>query len=160
MSRDPHKQAVYHAEFRFRRWLDTDDTVTVFGSTWVPEPEVKFGDVGSVQHYVDKVLAHLGWKGLCSVRERRGETKAHYEPFTATIALPPRRIGGTWSLRETVVLHELAHHLTRHDEAHGAAFARAMVWLHEQAGYPVRARLLSIAFAEADVPVAVDNRFR
>ena len=42
------------------------------------------------------------------MRERSGQRRAHYEPATATIAIPIRDL---WAGREAVVLHELAHHL-------------------------------------------------
>jgi putative metallohydrolase (TIGR04338 family) len=152
---DTQKKQAYHAEWRLRRWLDQGDTVSVFGSTWVPEPEVKFGDVASVQRYVDRVLAYVpGKQPPVTVRERRGQTKAHYERCGHVIALPPHHIGGSWALRETVVLHELAHHLSRTaTEGHGPEFAREFVRLHEVLGYPIRAMLLTIALAEEGIAI-------
>lgn len=158
MTTDPQKTALYAAERRFDRWLDSDDSIRVFGSTWVPEPEIRFGDIPSVQRYVDKVLAHIGWAAPCSVRARRGQTRGHYEPRNATIALPVQR-AGRFTLRETYVLHELAHHLTPFAESHGPDFATATVHLHDALGYPVRARLLAIAYAEAGVKTS-DKTFR
>ena len=152
--RDTTKGNAYAAEFRFRRWLDVaDPCVTVFGSTWCPEAEVKFGSVESVQHYANRVLQHIDEPRPITVRERRGQTKAHYEGWTSTIALPPHRIGGTWALRETVVLHEIAHHLSISDPGHGEDFARQFVRLHDDLGYPVRATLLRIALNEEGLTI-------
>ena len=124
---DPDVNAVYTAEDRLARWLELG-TVAVFGSRWALEPEVVFARVDDVQHYADRVLAHLsgqGWRGAGArpgspvppvlVRERRGDRKAHYEQDKRTIAIPgPGKAGSPdagWALRESVVLHELAHHL-------------------------------------------------
>lgn len=116
---DPDVTGVYTAEDRLARWLELG-AVTVFGSRWVLEPEVVFARVDDAQRYVDRVLAHLharGWHETeaaltpVTVRERRGARKAHYEQHKHTIAIPGHEHGGAWALRESVVLHELAHHL-------------------------------------------------
>lgn len=162
MSRDPQKQRVYAADHRVWRWLDLDSPITMHGSVWQPETEVRFGCVDSVQRYVDRVLEHIGWNGRCTVRARRGNTKAHYEPHLATIAVPPMPTTGhgqSWAMREAVVLHELAHHLTRWDEAHGPEFAAAQVFLWEETGHPVLARMHQIALLEEGVSIA-DKNFR
>ena len=156
MSRDAQQQAVYSAEQRLVRLIDAspDGIVRAFGTKWVVEPEVKFGNVDDVQLYVDRVLAHIGCPRPVTVRHRRGATMAHYESWDAVIALPPRAIGGGWSLRETVVLHELAHHLSRNGQAHGPEFARALVTLWEDIGSPVTARLLHICLHEEGAKVS------
>lgn len=75
----------------------------------------RFADIPSVQRYVDGVLAldairaRYPKAGPIRVRERHGQRSAHYEPSTATIAIPMvERMFG----RESVVLHEVAHHLS------------------------------------------------
>lgn len=143
---DPDARGVYTAEDRLERWLELG-TVTVFGSPWVLEPEVRFAQVTDVQRYVDRLSAHLvaaGWGAIPAVRVRRraGLTKATYEagpPASAaartrggdnrgvdnrggTIALPDRVAGDArsgWALREALVLHEFAHHLVHHGVHHG-----------------------------------------
>lgn len=117
---DPDVGAVYTAEDRLARWFGLG-TVTVFGTRWALEPEVVFARVPDVQRYVDRVLTHLAtqsWRepsGAAltpvAVRARRGARKAHYDQARHTIAIPPAERGGAWALRESVVLHELAHHL-------------------------------------------------
>ena len=101
----------------------------------------RFADIASVQRYIDEVQA-LGSirerypnAGPVRVRERHGQTSAHYEPSTATIAIPmlERTFG-----RESIVVHELAHHLsvseglpakTGGTRWHGAEFQEAMLFV-------------------------------
>ena len=101
----------------------------------------RFADIPSVQRYVDTVLALDGIRekypnaGPVRVRERQGQSKAHYEPSTATVAIPmENRAFG----RESAVLHELAHHLSVSEGLpatpsgtrwHGVEFRDAMLFL-------------------------------
>jgi len=153
---DTQRQAVYNAETRLQRLIEaaSEGTVRAFGTSWTPEREIKFGNVEDVQRYVDKVLAHIYCERPITVRRRKGNRLAHYEAFGAVIALPPREIGGAWTLRESVVLHEVAHHLSRQGESHGPEFARALVDLLEQIGNPVTSRLLHICLHEEGASVA------
>lgn len=177
---DPDRSAVYTAEDRLERWFSLG-TVTVFGTAWALEPEVKFGQVADVQRYVDAVLAHLernGWRAPPNertpaaqpgippvlVRRRKGTRKAHYETGGDMIALPDAQHGHAWALREAVVLHELAHHLHAHGvwppwasasadpTPHGQGFRRTLLSLYREAGHPTAATLLSIAFSEEELP--------
>lgn len=161
-------RAVYSVEDRIQRWLDQPGPVRVFGSDFQPEPEVRFGDVPDVTRYVERVLEHLRavvgderpgesheqlrerLAAPVRVRARRGAGGAHYEP--GVIALPPRAKGGAWALRETVILHELAHHLAP-DAGHGPAFVARLLWLYEQTGHPLLARMAQAAFDQAGMPV-------
>ena len=105
-----------------------DPVVEFFGTTLTLPPEARFGSVESVQTYVDDVLSLPAvrdrWPATTPlrVRVRRGATAAHYERAgdAATIAVPEDR--SAWALRELVVLHEIAHHLTDTDPAHGPEF--------------------------------------
>lgn len=154
MSEDPDRSRVYAAEDAVLAMLDAtspeDPVVRLGGESFVPEPEARFSDVADVERFVPKVLAHLREGGHdfggrervdVRVRMRRGATRAHYEHETATIAVPPRRRGGGWALREHVVLHELAHHLS--GEAHGPGFRSTHLRLLEALGHPTTAYLLS-----------------
>lgn len=151
---DRQRAAVYAAEEQVARLLARAaefPVLEVAGSHLVLPVERRFGDVASVQRYVDQVLA-LGWvldawpqaaTRPVRVRTRRGATKAHYEPardgaagaddIAAVIALPVT--GDGWAMRELVVLHELAHHLGcggpggDGDLTHGRAFTGRMLAL-------------------------------
>ena len=160
---DLSRRAVYAAEDRLATWLDAaashpERHVTIDGVEHRPEIEPRFSDVAAVQTYVDTVLAHLRDIGAdfagrerleVRVRERAGARKAVYERGEATIAIPPRRRGGAWSLRGLVVLHELAHHLdTSAGQAHGPAFQATLLRLLEELGMRRVAGLLHDAYVE------------
>jgi putative metallohydrolase (TIGR04338 family) len=131
--RDAQRSKVYAAEEFVRKLFDRVDShasraLDFFGTSVTLPPEGRFGSVDAVQRYVDDVLAHPAvrarWpeRSPVTVRGRRGELAAHYEwaPDLATIAVPDRQ--STWALRELVVLHELAHHLSQSDPPHGPEF--------------------------------------
>ncbi len=133
---------MYAAENQVARTLDRAAagarTVDFFGSTLTLPPERRFADIASVQRWVSEVLALVTvrhrWPGVpaCSVRARAGAARAHYEP-PGTIAVPTTQ---RWALRELVLCHELAHHLTWHTSAqtvaaHGPEFVDSYVALAE-----------------------------
>lgn len=174
MTADPDVKPCYAAEDRVAAWLDAhpSSAVVVDGAAYEPEREPRFGDVAAVQAFVDRVLDHLhsagkdygGWEGRpLAVRARRGSRKAHYEPATAMIAVPPREVGGRWALRGLVVLHEVAHHLARStgDGGHGPGFRQTFVRLLEDIGHTETARLLHDAYAAEgltlDAPAATTD---
>ncbi|WAY22771.1 TIGR04338 family metallohydrolase [Mycolicibacterium fortuitum] len=115
--------------------------VNFHGSQIYVPLQKRFADIPSVQRYVDALLALDSIReaypnaGPVRVRERRGQSKAHYEPSTATVAIPlHNRVFG----RESTVLHELAHHLSAskglaatpsRTRWHGAEFRDAMLFL-------------------------------
>lgn len=106
--------ALYAAEDQWSAVLDRGGQVDFFGSRIDVPMQRRFGDIAAVRAYVDRVLelpaVRTGYPsaGPVQVRERSGQRRAHYEPGTATIAVPMRDL---WGGREAVVLHELAHHL-------------------------------------------------
>lgn len=107
--------AVYGAEHQWSAVLDRGGLVDFFGSHIYVPVQKRFADIPSVQMYVDGVLALDAIReeypnaGRVRVRERRGQSKAHYEPSAATVAIPMKdRAFG----RESTILHELAHHLS------------------------------------------------
>ena len=123
---DSQRARLYAAEDLVAGMLVHGGLVEAHGSTLVLPRERRFGDVRGAAAYVTRVLelpSVAAWPRASvpvRVRERRGLTKAHYEFATSpdgegVIALPPHRPGGggqsDWALRESVVLHELAHHL-------------------------------------------------
>ncbi len=133
--------AVYGAEHQWSAVLDRGGPMNFHGSQINIPVQKRFADIPSVQIYVDRVLALEAVRarypnaGPVTVRERRGQGKAHYEPSTATVAIPmENRAFG----RESTVLHELAHHLSASEGLpatrsgtrwHGAEFRRAMILL-------------------------------
>jgi putative metallohydrolase (TIGR04338 family) len=159
---DPQRARVYEAEGVLARMVDRRSEFPVavaFGSR-IPVPDDrKFGDLASVQRYVDAVLA-LDWVRRRAperaalpvrVRARAGAARAEYEFDTHTIAVPPHRVGGRWAMRELVVLHELAHHLAA-EPGHGPGFVGQLLELVSElvgveAGFLLRAALLDAGVA-------------
>ncbi|MFV8299803.1 hypothetical protein A5668_05350 [Mycolicibacterium fortuitum] len=127
-AKDTQRAKVYAAEQFVRTMFDraaqhSSRAIDFFGTSLTLPPEAKFGSVDAVQRYVDDVVARVGGPPV-AVRPRRGATAAHYEltDGRAVIAVPER---DTWALRELVVLHELAHHVSQADPPHGPAFVAA-----------------------------------
>lgn len=136
---DTDRARLYAAEQLVRALFDSADetgvrTATVHGSTITLPVERRFATIASVQDYVDRVLS-LNWVGTkwrrarlpLRVRSRAGQKRAHYEPI-GVIALPPHVKGCAWAMRELVVLHELAHHLTGTGD-HGTEFVHCFTTL-------------------------------
>ncbi len=161
MPRDQHRSAVYAAEDQLRSTLERGGPVDFFGSTLDVPAERHFADLPSIQAYVDSVLALTPVVGswpdaspVC-VRERAGASKAHYEPG-GTIAIPlAGPVQSRWAARESVVLHELAHHLvwSDSDPAHGPRFCGALVRLYQYAISPSAGLLLRAGLDSAGVPL-------
>ena len=130
--RDTHRSRVYGAELMLRGIYDSGGAVTLQGIPLQLEPEDRFTSLADVQVFVDRVISHpgvieaLGPHPRITVRERKGETKAHYEYDTNQIAI--NTTGTGWGLRELVVLHELAHAYTP-GHRHGPAFTDALLTL-------------------------------
>lgn len=111
----------------------------------------------SVRRYVDDVTrlpsVRTRWPTAepLAVRARRGVTAAHYEydRSVATIAVPDRH--STWALRELVVLHEIAHHLSRAAPPHGPAFVAAFCELAEAVMGPEVGHVLRVVYAKEGV---------
>lgn len=124
-------------------------TIEFFGSQLTLPEERKFADLDSVRRYLDavcsdaRVLDRYPFATVPEVRGRKGPHKAHYSD--GVIALPVEQ---RWAGRETVVLHELAHHLMADEQvtAHGPEFVSTYVFLVEtvlgaEAGLLLRAAL-------------------
>lgn len=136
MSKDKVSQTLYKAEFAVREVLDqvaaSEDpfTITVAGSSLVIPLERKFGRVEDVQTYVDLCCHVLGHRAVPRVRKSHGNSKhAHGGGWLNEIDLPTAETHAAgkgkhtnWALREIVVLHELAHCITRAG-GHGPEFA-------------------------------------
>ncbi len=154
--RDTQRAKVYAAEEFVRTLFDRaaehgNNVVEFFGTQLTLPPEGRFATVTAVQRYVDEVLAHVGADRPLTVRARRGVTAAHYERSNdgATIAVPDHR--STWALRELVVLHEIAHHLSEAEPPHGPEFVAAFCELAEAVMGPEVAHVLRVVYAKEDV---------
>jgi putative metallohydrolase (TIGR04338 family) len=160
--RDTQRAKVYAAEEFVRTLFDRaaehgNRVVEFFGTQLTLPPEGRFASAPSAQRYVDDVLAHPAvrarWPGVgaLTVRPRRGATAAHYERSDdgATIAVPDHR--STWALRELVVLHEIAHHLSDAEPPHGPEFVATFCGLAEAVMGPEVAHVLRIVYAKEGV---------
>jgi putative metallohydrolase (TIGR04338 family) len=154
--RDTQRAKVYAAEEFVRTLFDRtaehgDNVVEFFGTQLTLPPEGRFATVTAVQRYVDDVLAHVGADRPVTVRARRGATAAHYERSDdgATMAVPDRR--STWALRELVVLHEIAHHLSDAEPPHGPEFVATFCQLAEAVMGPEVGHVLRVVYAKEGV---------
>lgn len=159
MTRDTQRSAVYAAEQFVRTLFDRaaergNRVVDFFGAQLTLPPEARFGSVDAVQRYVADVLAMpavtVRWPaaGPLVVRARRGETAAHYEPG-GVIAVPERET--TWALRELVILHEIAHHLSEAMPPHGPEFTATFGELCEVVMGPEVGHVLRVVYAKEGV---------
>lgn len=130
-------EAVYAAEQQLRTVLDiaeeTDNRAYDFYGSMLTLPiERKFASIESIETYCNTVLnleqvrSRYPNAGPITVRQRRGERAAHYEYGKREMAINTTQT--RWALREIVVLHELAHHLTPYND-HGAKFREAHAFL-------------------------------
>jgi putative metallohydrolase (TIGR04338 family) len=119
-TRDAQRVRVYRAEDAWAARLDAARLgaalARIGGSQVVLPAERRFGTLEAVQAYSSRVLALpevvalVGSLAPPRLRVRRGTRSAHWEqPGVVALPVPPH--GEPWALRETVVLHELAHHV-------------------------------------------------
>ena len=161
-ARDAQRAKVYAAEEFVRTLFDRardhgNPVVDFFGTALTLPPEGRFGSVPAVQRYVDEVLAHPAVRerwvdaGPLAVRARRGVRAAHYEwgDGAATIAVPERHT--TWALRELVVLHEIAHHLSHAGPPHGPEFVATFCELAAAVMGPEVGHVLRVVYAKEGV---------
>lgn len=164
-TRDGQRARVYRAEDSWAARLDAARQgaamATVGGSSLVLPAERRMGSLEAAAAYARQVLALPGVRttfgGLAApaLRVRRGAARAHWEP-PGTIALPVPRHGEPWALRETVLLHELAHHvgeMTGRSRGHRPPFPAVLLVLVEQALGAEAAFALRVAYGEHDVEV-------
>lgn len=124
MSKDVDRVKVYRAEQQIAgAFSSSSGNFDFFGSKLFVQPESIFQNINEIDTYVKQVLErytnrnHHQLKPV-KVRARKGNLEAHYEFETTTIAIP---IGSNWAMRELVVLHEVAHHITWQTNARVAA---------------------------------------
>ena len=165
--RDSQRAKVYAAEEFVRTLFDRaaehgSPAVEFFGTQLTLPPEGRFGSLGSVQRYVDDVLAlpavRQRWPEVLPlrVRARRAATAAHYEnrDGAGVIAVPDRDTAD-WALRELVVLHEVAHHLAQADPPHGPEFVATICTLMALVMGPELGHVLRVVYAKEGVRWAI-----
>jgi putative metallohydrolase (TIGR04338 family) len=155
-ARDSQRAKVYAAEEFVRTLFDRaaehgNRVVDFFGTQLTLPPEGRFATVAAVQRYVDDVLAHVDADRPLTVRARRGVSAAHYECTDdgATVAVPDQRT--SWALRELVVLHEIAHHLSDAEPPHGSEFVATFCELADAVMGPEVAHVLRVVYAKEGV---------
>ncbi|MCV7278747.1 TIGR04338 family metallohydrolase [Mycolicibacterium flavescens] len=160
--RDTQRAKVYAAEEFVRVLFDRaaergSRAVEFFGTSLTLPPEARFASIDSVQRYVDDVLAlpavRQRWPGAgpLHIRARRGATAAHYELSDggAVVAVPEAH--SRWALRELVILHEIAHHLSAVPPPHGPHFVATFCELAETVMGPEVAHVLRVVYAKEGV---------
>ena len=157
--RDSRRSAAYEVEDRWSTLLDNGGALDFFGSRITMPVQRRFGTVAAMQTYVDWVLAlpavieHFGALPPVVVRERAGQSKAHYDPATSTIAIP---LDARWAARESVLLHEVAHHVMARGTSawHGSEYAAVMLELVTCALGPEAALVLRTGYEDAGIRTA------
>lgn len=164
-TRDAQRAKVYRAEDAWAARLDAARQgavlATVGGSSVLLPGERRLGSLTAAQAYCARVLelpdvvAVVGAVDPPALRTRRGVRAAHWEP-PGVIALPVPVHGEPWGLRETVLLHELAHHAgetTGRSHGHRAPFPAVVLLLAAAALGEQAAFALRIDYGHHDVEV-------
>jgi putative metallohydrolase (TIGR04338 family) len=167
LTRDAQRARVYRAEDAWAARLDVArrgaPLATVGGSAVLLPSELRFGTLDAASSYAERLLARpevvaaAGALPPPALRLRRGQRSAHWES-PGVIALPVPRHGEPWALRETVLLHELAHHVgesTRLTAGHRPPFPALLLLLVETALGQEAAFALRVAYGEERVEVGV-----
>lgn len=113
------------------------------------EARIAFGDWNEVWPFYFSLAERCTEHGRPvkppAVKPRKGALKAHYDPDTETVHIPPYAKGGVWALKTGVAIHEFAHHLSP-ESGHGPAFREAMLFCLKALGWPIEP--LEKAYAE------------
>lgn len=164
-TRDGQRARVYRAEDDWSARLDAARCgarmAVVGGSTVLLPEERRFGTLETAASYSGDVLAlpavtaAFGSVPAPALRTRRGAHRAHWEP-PGVIALPVPVHGEPWALRETVLLHELAHHVaaaTGRADRHGPGFPAVLLLLVAAVLGEEAALALRVAYGDERVEV-------
>ncbi len=151
---DRSRGAVYQAEDSVASVMRRPHRMVRVGSSVMTLPEeVRFGSLAAIQGFVDGVLADAARSGQFAdrgpvvVEVRRGFRMATYTP--GRIHIPAADPRGRWALTRSVVLHEVAHHLSG-VPGHGSTFRATLVALYARHISPGAAELLRHLFAPID----------
>lgn len=163
--RDAQRARVYRAEDAWASRLDAARRgaalATIGGSAVLLPSELRFGTLDAASWYCQRLLAEpavvaaVGVIAPPGLRPRRGQRSAHWEP-PGVIALPVPAHGEPWALRESVLLHELAHHVgsaTGMAVGHRAPFPAIVLLLVRAALGAEAAFALHVAYGEEQVEV-------
>ena len=147
---DRDRARVYAAEDAWAMRLDAARRgavrATVAGSSITLPGARRYGPLAAAQEHADRLVSPP-----VRLRERKGQTRAHWEQ-PDVIALPVPRYGEPWALRESVLLHELAHHTAFHRHGcadHGVSYRACMLELVTTAMGEQAAFALQVDYAEA-----------
>jgi len=165
--RDVQRARVYRAEDAWSGRLEAArqgaGLATVGGSRVLLPAERRFGTLETAAEHAARVVtlpavtAVFGPVDPPRLRLRRGTRQAHWES-PGVIALPVPRHGEPWGLRETVLLHELAHHVgetTGRTAGHAAPYPAVLLFLVGATLGPEAALALRVAYGEERVEVGV-----
>ncbi|MGY3552304.1 putative metallohydrolase (TIGR04338 family) [Williamsia sp. R60] len=167
--RDSQRSALYSAEALvhnvFERAARGGSTLEIAGTSVTLPPEARFGSVDSVRDYVDRVLSldsvidRFPRAAVpVRVRSRRGQREAHYEYRSADgdgVIAVPDAAEGRWAMRELVVLHEIAHHLSpgSAQDKHGPRFAGTLIDLVGLVLGPEAALIYRVTLGDSGIAV-------
>jgi putative metallohydrolase (TIGR04338 family) len=167
-ARDGQRSRVYRAEDAWAGRLDAARRgaalATIGGSAVLLPAELRFGSLAAASAYAEQVLRLPPVAALASsstalpapvLRLRRGQRAAHWER-PGVVALPVPRHGEPWALRQSVLLHELAHHvgeLTGRAAGHRPPFPALVLLLVQAAMGDEAAFALRVAYGEEGVEV-------
>jgi putative metallohydrolase (TIGR04338 family) len=167
--RDSQRSALYAAERLvhnvFERAGSGSNVLSIAGTSVTVPPEARFASVESVRDYVARVLAMKSVVDVfpraripVAIRTRRGQRQAHYEydprGGAGVIAVPVA--DDRWAMRELVVLHELAHHLSpgSAQDKHGPRFAGTLIDLVGLVLGPEAALVYRITLGDSGIQVS------
>lgn len=164
-TRDSQRSRVYRAEDSWAARLDAARRgavlATVGGSSLLLPGERRLGSLAAAGDYAASLLGRsdvvvaVGRVAPPALRLRKGVAAAHWEP-PGVVALPVPVHGEPWGLRETVLLHELAHHVgetTGRSRGHRAPFPALVLLLVEAALGQEAAFALRVDYGQHDVEV-------
>ncbi|HVE74025.1 MAG TPA: TIGR04338 family metallohydrolase [Mycobacteriales bacterium] len=164
-SRDSQRGLVYAAEDAWAARLDAArrgaPMAQIAGSNVVLPAERRFGTLAGAQNYAARVVALPSIVAAVGVlpppvlRMRRGGRAAHWEPpGTIAVHVPPH--GEPWGLRETTLLHEVAHHVGELGglcSGHRAPFPAVLLLVVGAVLGPEAAFALSVSYQRGGVAV-------
>jgi len=120
------------------------------------QTQILFGDWHEIQPFYVTLAAAFRAAGDTvyppTVKPRKGMLKAHYDPTTSTVHIPPYDKGGMWALNVGIAIHEFAHHVAGAGAGHGPRFRAAMVDCLKVSGW--NHALLEECYAEAGLTLS------